>query len=167
MPSRPYVTIDYVKIVGSMPAADVDALEALYPGTFVGVVTAVSAMFDARLAKRYAVPFGGDPFEPAQVPEAIKWHVAAVVVYTLWKKRGFNPSSDQDALIEKDRDEALAWLKEAADSKDGLVELPLRADSNTSGIIGAKPISAHQASPYAWTDEQAYEGRIEDRYRYK
>jgi phage gp36-like protein len=151
-----YVDIEYVKLVGSMPAADVDQLDTLYAGTVAGVSEAVSRMFDARLAKRYAAPFA-TPY-----PEALKWHVAQVVVYTLWQKRGFNPSSEMDSLITKNRDEALAWLKEAADAKDGLIELPLRQDTTAEGVSKGAPLSYHEQSPYKWTDLQAEEARFED-----
>lgn len=152
-----YVDMAYVKLVGSMPAADIDAVETMYPGTFVGLASAVSRLFDSRLAKRYAAPFA------ASVPEAVKLNVAFVVVAHLWKKRGFNPGSAQDELIEKDRLEALAWLKEAADSKEGLVELPLREDlPSGDGVERGGPLGYSETSPYKWTDRQACEGRFDD-----
>ncbi|MDB4996652.1 MAG: uncharacterized protein JWM74_4084 [Myxococcaceae bacterium] len=151
-----YVDIAYVKLVGSMPAADIDAVEALYSGTFAGLAEAVSRLFDGRLMKRYDVPF------VAPFPEALKLNVAYVVVAQLWKKRGFNPGSVQDDLIEKDRLEALAWLKEAADSKDGLVELPLRADKTATAVSAGGPMGYSETSPYSWTDIQKRDGRSED-----
>jgi hypothetical protein len=154
-----YVDIDFVKLVGSMPAADIDALEALMPGTFVGIAESVSRVFDARLFKRYAVPF-----EDGKVPESIKWHVAHVVLAALWQKRGYNPGSAQDEIIQTNKNDAFAWLKEAADSKDGLVELPKRADApGLEGVSRGGPRAYSEQSPYAWTDAQAEIGRIEDR----
>lgn len=142
-----YVDIDYVKLVGSMPAADIDAVEALFPGTFEGVANAVSRVFDGKLAKRYAAPFV-DP-----VPEAIRWHVAKVVTYELWVKRGFNP---QGSVAEQERNESLAWLKEAADGKDGLIELPRREDEpGSSGVTKGGPLGYSEPSPYDWVDAQA------------
>lgn len=151
-----YVDMAYVKAVSSMPAADIDALEALYPGTFATIATAVSRVFDGRLSKRYNAPF------TAPYPEALRLHVAAVVAYRLWLKRGFNPSSEQDSLIKEDRDDALAWLKEAADSEKGLVELPLREDLTTNGVVKTAPLAYSEQSPYAWTDSQLETGRLED-----
>jgi phage gp36-like protein len=144
-----YVDIDFVKMVGSMPAADVDLIESAYPGTFAQLALSVSRIFDARLAKRYATPFAS-PY-----PEALRMHVANVVVWHLWRKRGFNPSSEQDALVTAEKEAAEAWLKEAADSKDGLVELPLRENATTSGVIAAFPLGSSDASPYTWIDTQA------------
>jgi hypothetical protein len=145
-----YVDIEYVKLVGTMPAHDIDALEALTPGTFSAIASSVSRIFDARLFKRYKTPF----VEP--VPEVVRWHVAHVVVAALWKKRGFNPGSEQDALIERAKDEALAWLKEAADSKEGLVELPIReATPDATGVVKGGPIADSEATPYEWVDKQS------------
>lgn len=143
-----YVDVDFVKLVGSMPAADIDALEALYPGTFAGIAESVSRLFDARLFKRYAAPFA------LPYPEALRWNVAHVVVAALWQKRGYNPGSAQDQIVQDNKAEALAWLKEAADSKDGLVELPLRANTTAEGVSKAAPLAYSEASPYTWTDRQ-------------
>jgi len=143
-----YVDIEYVKLVGTMPSHDVDALEALTPGMFAAIALSVSRIFDARLFKRYKTPF--DP-----VPEVVRWHVAHVVVAALWKKRGFNPGSEQDALIERSKDEALAWLKEAADSKEGLIELPLREVApDATGVVRGGPLGDSEQSPYDWVDKQ-------------
>jgi len=150
--------MDYVKLVGSMPAADIDALETLFPGTFLGVATSVSRLFDARLAKRYEAPFADYP----NCPEAVKWNVAQVVVAALWQKRGYNPGSAQDEIVQTNKADALAWLKEAADSKDGLVELPLRADTTATVVMRGGPRSYSEQSPYAWTDAQADAGRQDD-----
>lgn len=152
-----YVDMPYVKLVGSMPAADIDALEGLTPGTFVAVAEAVSRMFDGRLWKRYAAPFAS-PY-----PEALRWNVAHVVVAALWQKRGYNPGSAQDAIVEKNKADALAWLQEAADSKDGLIELPLRDNTTAEGVKRGGPRAVHEASPYRWTDVQAEDGRTDDR----
>lgn len=144
-----YVDLDYVKLVASMPAADVDALNDLFPGKFTAIATSVSAIFEARLHKRYATPFES-PF-----PEALRWHVAQVVAAELWRMRGYNPGHPLDATIEDRRKEALDWLKEAVDSKDGLVELPKRADqAGTSAIDRGGPRGYSEASPYAWLDVQ-------------
>lgn len=145
-----YVDLDYVKLVGSMPPADVDAVNALYPGKFVAIATALSAMAEARLHKRYATPFQ-EPF-----PEALRWHVAQLVVAELWRMRGYNPGHELDRTIEERRKEALDWLKEAADSKEGLVELPKRADqAGTSAIDRGGPLCESEPSPYDWIDAQA------------
>lgn len=144
-----YVDIAYVKLVGSMPPADVDAVDGLFAGKFVAIATAISAMFEARLHKRYATPFE-QPY-----PEALRWHVAQCVVAEMWRARGYNPGHPLDQTIEDRRKEALEWVKEAADSKDGLVELPKRADeAGTSAVNRGGPLGYSEASPWAWTDVQ-------------
>lgn len=154
-----YVDLAYVKAIGSMPAADIDLVESLYPTTFDTLALAISRLFDARLGKRY-----GAPWDAGDVPEVVKLHVAHVVVYFLWKKRGFNPGSAQDELVVADKDAAEAWLKEAADSKDGLIELPLKESTpKVEGVSRGGPLSYTETSPYVWTDRQVEDGRTDDR----
>jgi phage gp36-like protein len=151
-----YVDAGYVKLVGIMPATDVDELEALYPGIVGAVAEQVSRIFDARLAKRYATPFA------APVPEVLRAHVCSVVVARLYERRGYNPGSAQDEIIQRSKVEALEWLKEAADSEKGLVELPIRElvpTADTSGVDRGAPLGYAEASPYAWTDVQAEDVR--------
>ena len=146
-----YVTKAETKLLGSMPSEDIDALDTLYTGLHDATATAVSGMFDARLIKRYAAPFA------APYPDSLKQMVAQWVAYRLFIKRGFNPSSAQDAAIRQDYEDAQAWLKEAADSKDGLVELPTRqaTPSGSSAVDSGGPLGYSEASPYAWMDVQA------------
>lgn len=146
-----YVVVAETKLLGSMPAEDIDALETLYPGLHDATATAVSGMFDARLQKRYAAPF------QSPYPDVLKFKVAHVVVYRLWLKRGYNPSSAQDAAIRQDNDDAEAWLREAADSKDGLVELPAKQGTplGASAVDSGGPLGYSEASPYAWMDRQS------------
>lgn len=144
-----YVDLPYVKAVGSMPAADVDAVVAMFPSTFDEIAKSISAIFFASLHKQYSV------FE-APYPEALRWHVAKVVVAELWKKRGYNAGHALDEEIDKDADKAWAWMREAANAKDGLVELPRRADlAGTAGSDRGGPLAQSEASPYEWIDDQA------------
>jgi hypothetical protein len=146
-----YVTTAQLKLFGIMPAEDIDALEALYPGIIAANVTGVSGLFDAGLIKRYAAPFQ-DPY-----PDALIWNVVQVVVGRLYLKRGYNPSSQQDQLIRKCHDDSLAWLREAADPDKGLVELPVK--QATPGLAAAvnsgAPLAYGEASPYTAMDRQA------------
>lgn len=144
-----YTSIDDVKQLGSMPAEDIDELEALYPDITDRTATAVSGLFDARLRKRYAVPFR-TPY-----PTSLQMAVAAWVAYRLWLKRGFNPSTAHGSAIERDYEDAKEWLREAADSQNGLVELPLREEELGPGAVSAGgPLGYSEASPYDWTDRQ-------------
>lgn len=150
-----YVTIDDIKDLGTLAAEDIDEIERLYPGVTLRIATKVSAHFDSRLAKRYAAPF------QTPYPDVIIDNVARVVAYRLALKRGFNPSSEQDQLIEKEKDEALAWVKEAADSKDGLIELPARQATppDVAAVNAGGPLGYSEPDPYSWTVLQAEAAR--------
>lgn len=105
----------------------------------------------ARLAKRYDITKFTNP-----VPDAALGWLVALTDLDLYIRRGFNPSSEQDGLIEKASDSAKAEVKEAADSKDGLFDLPLRQDlQGQSGLVGQAPLAQGYASPYSWIDDQA------------
>lgn len=146
-----YVDLAYVKSVGSMPSADVDAVNDLFPGTFTTIAESVSRLFDGRLAKRYTTPVENPP-------EELKLHVAHVILWHFWNKRGRNASSEQDSLvIDGNKDAAMAWLEELADSENGKIELPRRvvgkpdADQITKGA----PFVYSESSPNEWIDRQA------------
>jgi hypothetical protein len=99
------------------------------------------------------------------VPEiALNW-LARMVDIDVWDKRGANP---QDPTIERWvalRQESLDEIKEAADSKDGLFELPMIDSQGDSAIEHGGPIFYSETSPYVWTDMQGCLGRLEDRQR--
>jgi len=142
-----------------MPGADVDALEASEPGFAVKRLTIRQAWIGARLAKRYDLSFpAGD------IPEIVLGWLTALVTLDLYLKRGWNPSSEQDALIAKDAETAATEIKEAADSATGLFDLPLRESApGTSGVVRGGPFAYSEASPYAWTDGQVDDALSEDR----
>jgi hypothetical protein len=149
-----YLTLAEFKVRTVMPSEDVDLVEARYPGYVAERLTLWSAWLNGRLKKRYAAPF-----ETPYPDMILKWltDIATVDVY---KKRGWNPSSEQDADILKDRDTALAEVKEACDSNEGLFELPLRQDlERGSGVSKGGPFGYAEASPYTWTDRQAEAAR--------
>lgn len=147
-----YIDLEYLKLVGNVPPAVLDECEEQTPGRIDKVIEAVCRFVDGRLAKRYSTPFG----EP--VPEAIKMAVAAIVSHHLRVQIGFDPGSQQDQLIVDAKNEAFAYLKEAADSKEGLVELPLRepppGQKDAGGVRRGGPLGRSDASPYDWTDRQ-------------
>jgi hypothetical protein len=105
----------------------------------------------SRLTKRYATPFA-DP-----VPSIVISWLVGLVTADLFAKRGFNPGSaqDEEAILgraQRARDE----IKEAADSKDGLFDLPIREDlPGTSAITRGGPLAYSEASAYTWIDVQA------------
>lgn len=143
-----YATMQDVIDCGTLPAEDVHILEQKYPGIVLRVAARVSSTFDTRLIKRYTVPFNM-PYPPALVDA-----VARVVAWRLLLIRSFNPGSEQDQLIKEEKDEAMAWLTEAADSEKGNVELPTKSGSTVSAVSAGTPYAYAEASPYMWCDVQ-------------
>lgn len=95
------------------------------------------------------------------VPETVLGWMVAIVTVDLYRKRGVNP---QDPTIEMCREEAvraLAEIKEASDSKDGLFDLPA-SDDGDSAVTTGGPLGYSETSPYVWTDIQRAEGAAED-----
>jgi hypothetical protein len=137
-----------------MPSGDCDALDIGEPG-FIEARIAFhqGKSINGRLAKRYAVPF--------EAPnEAVLGWLTDLVTLDAYEKRGFNPSSEQDARIAAKADLALAELKEAADSVEGLFDLPLReSTTGASGVSQGGPFGYAEASPYDWMDRQREEVR--------
>lgn len=132
-----------------MPIEDVNELEAARPGFIDRRIAIHAGRIHGRLAKRYAVPF------TAPVPEVVLGWVEAFVTLDAFMARGFNPRSEQDALIKEAATRADAEIKEAADSKEGLFDLPLREDTTgTSGVSVGGPLGYTEISPWRWTTVQ-------------
>lgn len=136
----------------TMPSGEVDRLEARSAGWIQKRCAWWSSYVNDQLKKRYAVPFDTSS-PPATV---LRWLVD-LVTFDAYRKLGFSPTSAQDvAAIVDPMTRALEQLKEAADSKDGLFELPLRNDAqDVSGVARGGPLGYSEASPYTWTDLQA------------
>jgi hypothetical protein len=152
-----YLDLAGFKARSIMPAADIDLIESIEPGWIDTKLEDTSDEIDARLAKRYAVPFGAADLNSPRtdVPRIVLRWLTALVTADCYAKRGANPSSpyDQSAIIDP---AALARLelKEAADSETGLFELPLLASDSANGVTRGGPLSYSEASPYTWTRRQ-------------
>jgi len=154
-----YANLLDVKDLGIMPAEDIDELERREPGITERISTKISALFDAKLIKRYAAPFE-QPY-----PDVLVYHVAQAVAYRLYLRRGYNPSSEQDAEIKEANDRAWEWLDEAANSEEGLVELPRRQETpGASAVNKGGPFGYSEASPYTWMDRQREAVRNDERW---
>jgi len=140
-----------------MPGSFVDELEAAEPGFIDKRLYLQSAKIDARLAKRYDAPFK-QPY-PAAV---LEWLVS-LVTYEAWLKRGIAATDEQAEQYKTDRDLARGDLESAANSEVGLFDLPLRSDTDATGVARGFPQSVSEQSPYAWMSKQAEIGREEDR----
>jgi hypothetical protein len=146
-----YATVQDVMDYGILLEEDITFLEVRYPGITLRTATKVSGNFDGRLAKRYGVPFVA-PYDDGLIDA-----VAAETSYRLLWKRGVNPDSPQAVRGEKAHDVAEAWVKEAANSKDGLVEL-VKTQSNPraeTSISKGGPMAYSECSPYSSIDVQA------------
>lgn len=118
-----------------------------------------SSEFNARLKKRYAVPFN-----PANPPAIIQRWLTKVVTRDCFAKRGYNPTSlqDKEAILDE-AVAALAELKEAAESENGLFDLPLLNDDAASAVTQGGPYAYSEQSPYTWLTLQRNAGRNEDK----
>jgi hypothetical protein len=155
-----YLTVTDFKTGSNMPDEDVDFLETAYPGYLDKRLLRVSATINALLKRLYAVPF------EAPVPEIVLGWVTDIVTYDAYMKRGYNPGSQQDGQIKLDRDLAIAQIKEAGDSDEGLFDLPLRATApEASGRTKSGPFGYSEQSPYVAFDVQVDAARNEDRAR--
>ena len=130
-----------------MPDEDVDLLWTARPGYIEAALRGATADIYSRLRKRYQVPFNPEP------EIVVSWK-AKIVTPEAYRARGFNPSDTTLEAAEKDRDRVYEQIKEAADAKDGLFDLPL-AEGQGEGISKGGPLGYSEASPYDWTDAQS------------
>ena len=152
-----YLTFAEFRVLSLMPGAFIDAVETREPGFVDGQLLVYSDWIDARLRKRYSVPFG------APVPNIVRSWLARIVTPRVWHQRGHDPTDLSYPLVAADDAEAREEIKEAANSDEGLFDLPLRSDSSLSGINSAGfPRLYSETSPYVFTDEQVATGRTED-----
>lgn len=150
------LTLDQFKDRTTLPDTYVDEMENARPGWMAAQINLVTAWVNARLCKRYAVPF----VDPA--PEIVLGWVTALVTMRVWSRRGYDPNSPDMVEVLADLKLAKDEIKEAADSEVGLFELPLRSDTDVVGVTKGGPWSYTEASPYVWTSRQACTGRDED-----
>jgi phage gp36-like protein len=151
-----YMTLVEFRAATLMPGSFVDELEAAEPGFIDKRLYLQSAKMDARLAKRYDAPFK-QPY-----PVAIHEWLVSLVTYDAWLKRGIAATDQQAEEYKADRDSARNDLQNAADSELGLFDLPLRSDTDATGISRGFPQSYSEQSPYKWMTVQAQIGREED-----
>lgn len=161
----PYLDRDAFAARSDLPPEYLDAIEDRTPGWLDVQLEQWSRWIDARLVKRYAVPFA------APAPEIVKLWLSTIVSFRALMKRGVDPSDVDVSLLREDYERVVGTqdrpgeIKEAADAEKGLFELPLRQDTGAAGISKGAPRQYSEHSPYAWRDEQAAVGREEDRSR--
>lgn len=143
-----YLELSGFRELTTMPPELVDALEARHSGWLHRQCAIETAHINVRLSKRYATPFK-DPY-PLTVLEWIERKVTARAYTHLGSQLG----DEEIKRLNDAADKAETEIKEAADSNTGLFDLPLRADTSTSGISRGDPLSYSEAGPYEWTDVQ-------------
>lgn len=140
----------------SMPEEFVDEIELRSPGWIDQQLGSWSRWVDARLTKRYAVPF------EAPYPEIVISWVTWIVTLQCFMRRGVDPNDLEMELFRSDYHRALEEVKESAEAQNGLFALPLREDTTRSGVAKGTPRTYSEASPYVWQDVQARVARGED-----
>lgn len=152
------LSVGEFRVLTIMPGDAVDELETRRPDFLVGQLNRYWNWLQAVLRKRYDVKaMAADP------PETVLGWLVDLVTKEAYDARGYDPSgkSDEDAI--KGRAErARAEIKEAADSQNGLFELPLLATLETDGVSKGGPLASSEQSPYVWADTQRELGRGED-----
>ena len=140
-----------------MPATYVEELETKYPGWVDKQIDMASARIDVQLSKRYVTPFIGAPM-------IIKEWTARMVEVSCWLKRGVRTTDEQFQESRARGDKALEEIELAANSENGLFDLPL-ATGGSAVTATTWPRGYSEQSPYVWLDDQAEIGRSEDRSR--
>ena len=151
-----YLDLAEYKVYSVLPAVDIDDVETIQAGWIDRKLRAISYAVDARLRKRYSVPFSS-PY-PDQVCD---W-VARLMDVALLMKRGVDATDEQFISIVDDSKRAREEIKEAADAEEGLFDLPVLDTADASAISKGAPLGYSEASPYVGADVQEEIGRDED-----
>jgi hypothetical protein len=152
-----YLTVAQFEALTVMPASYVGDIEAIQPGWSLTKLTSLSRLIDARLRKRYAVPFS------APYPETAQHWLSTIATPQFYLKRGVDPTDAQFAAMVEAATKAWSEVAEAANSDTGLFDLPLIADvAAPGGISKGAPLAYTETSPYVWRDIQREEGQAED-----
>jgi phage gp36-like protein len=145
-----YLTLETFRDLSLLPPSYVDTIEAMHPGWISRQLARWSAWIDARLAKRYATPF-----DAASPPFIVEEWLNRLVTHRCYLKRGVDATDSQVDDIKQDAEKAAAEIKEAAESKEGLFELPPRQDlPDEQGITRGSPMGYAEQSPYTWAELQ-------------
>jgi phage gp36-like protein len=151
-----YLTMSEFRERTRVPPEFIDELEARSPGFIDANLSDQSAYVDALLGKRYVVPF------VAPYPIAVMRWLTALTTLDVWLRRGVAATDVEMEIFRAQYDTAVAELKEAANSRDGLFELPQRQDTSAAGIAKQYPKTYTENSPFVWKRVQVCAGRRQD-----
>lgn len=143
-----FAAVSEYKSYSALPDGFIDEIETADAGWTLVQVNYWSAWIDSRLRKRYSAPF------QAPYPIAVLGWLARILDVRCLLRRGVAPTDEQFQEFKADAERALAEIKEAADSQDGLFDLPLRADTTATGITQGAPLGYSEVSPYTWSQLQ-------------
>lgn len=97
------------------------------------------------------------------VPEIVLGWLTTLVTDDLYRKRGRDPQDPAMVDLRDDVTRTLGEIKEAADSKDGLFDLPVSEDLDSAVSTGFV-LGYSETSPYVAFDIEANRGRAEDAF---
>ncbi len=111
-----------------------------------------SAQIKTRLAKRYAVDFS----DPGPVPDQIIFWLIRLVNIDVMECTGAIPEGRVDNWADEARKQVYEELKTAADSENGLFDLPLKNTDTlgSSAINKGGPMVFASNTITGWFDEQ-------------
>lgn len=144
-----YLTALEFKGLTLAPASYADAIEQREPGWLDRRLEYWSRHIDARLRKRYAVPFVGPPY-----PLTVAGWLERIVTWDVLLKRGIDATDEHATQLQASATAAHAEVAEAADTVTGLFDLPLRDDADGSAVSKAGPLFESEQSPYEWACKQ-------------
>ncbi len=98
---------------------------------------------------------------PTPILEVFLLWLTDLVNLDILRKRGSSNDIDRK-VFEDEAARVLAEVDKAANSKDGLFDLPMVADSQPSAVSKGGPLFYSESSPFVSADRQECEGRIED-----
>lgn len=105
-----YVDLDFVKGLDLLPSHDIDAVEALYPGSFDDAASRMSRRFDGR-----------------RIDAGTKSQIGALVAAELLEKRG----EIQELVMYR--------IKEAADAAEAFLATPVQRPSYAVPAAATEP----------------------------
>lgn len=151
-----YLDLEGFKDASVLPEEFVDDIEAVRPGWLARQLELKSRWIDARLRKRYEVPFGAhdDATAEDRTPVTVQDWLVRLVSVRLMMRRGVDPDDAQFITVNEDARMAAEEILEASNSMDGWFDLPLKRGKDGTAISKANPQSYSETSPYVWTDQQ-------------
>ena len=99
---------------------------------------------------------------PTPIVETFLQWLTDLVNLDVLRARRVSPDVDR-AIFEAEAARVLAEVEKAANSKDGLFDLPMVADTQSSAVKKGGPLYYSESSPFVSADRQEREGIEEDR----